>query len=72
MSRMHSLLALALLGTSFHSQLFAEVERTETTEGARIAWYTTWQEGLAEAKRTNRPIMLHSAAPQCSGVPGMW
>ena len=38
----------------------------------RIAWFTTWAEGLAEARRIQRPILLHSAAPQCSGVPGMW
>ncbi|MDF1838861.1 MAG: hypothetical protein P1V35_13405 [Planctomycetota bacterium] len=37
-----------------------------------IAWFGTWKEGLAEAKRTNRPILLMSAAPQCHGVPGMW
>jgi hypothetical protein len=37
-----------------------------------IAWYGTWKDGLAEAKRTDRPILLMSAAPQCHGVPGMW
>ncbi len=41
-----------------------------TTEG--IAWFGTWEGGLAEAKRTGRPILLMSAAPQCNGVPGMW
>ena len=38
----------------------------------RIAWYTTWEQALSDAKRLNRPILLQSAAPQCSGVPGMW
>ena len=37
-----------------------------------IAWFGTWEAGLAEAKRTDRPILLMSAAPQCHGVPGMW
>jgi hypothetical protein len=37
-----------------------------------IAWFGTWQQGLAEAKRTGRPILLMSATPQCHGVPGVW
>ena len=37
-----------------------------------IAWFGSWEGGLAEAKRTGRPIMLMSATPQCRGVPGMW
>ena len=38
----------------------------------RVSWYTSWDQALAEAQRLNRPILLQSAAPQCSGVPGMW
>ena len=38
----------------------------------KIAWYGTLKEGLAEAKRSNRPILLVSAAPQCQNVAGMW
>lgn len=38
----------------------------------RIAWYTDWEQALAIAQETNRPILLQSAAPQCGGVPGMW
>lgn len=38
----------------------------------KIAWYGTLAEGLAEAKRSNRPILLVSAAPQCQNVSGMW
>ncbi|MEO1999666.1 MAG: hypothetical protein ABGZ17_30860 [Planctomycetaceae bacterium] len=37
-----------------------------------IAWYGVLQDGLAEAKRTGKPILLISAAAQCQGVPGMW
>lgn len=37
-----------------------------------IAWYGILEDGLAEAKASNRPIILLSAAPQCAGVPGMW
>jgi hypothetical protein len=39
---------------------------------AEIAWYGTWEGGLAEAGASGRPILLQSAAPQCRGVPGMW
>jgi hypothetical protein len=28
--------------------------------------------GLAEAKRTGKPILFVSAAPHCAGVSGMW
>lgn len=38
----------------------------------RIAWYGTVKSGLAEAKRTNKPILFVSAAPHCLGVPGEW
>jgi len=37
-----------------------------------IAWFGTWDAALAEAKRTRRPILFMSAAPQCHGVPGVW
>jgi ABC-type sugar transport system substrate-binding protein len=37
-----------------------------------IAWFGTWSEALAEAQRTNRPLLFMSAAPQCSRVPGVW
>lgn len=38
----------------------------------RIAWYGQLADGLAEAERTGRPILLVSGAPQCHGVPGVW
>jgi hypothetical protein len=37
-----------------------------------IAWYTTWESGLAEAKRSGRPIMFVAAATQCHGVSGVF
>ena len=37
-----------------------------------IAWYGVLKEGFLEAKRTGKPILFVTAAPQCSGVPGMW
>lgn len=38
----------------------------------RIAWYGTLESGLEEAKRSGRPILLVSGAPQCLGVSGIW
>ena len=37
-----------------------------------IAWHGVLEDGLAEAKRTGKPILFMTAAPQCGGVPGMW
>lgn len=42
----------------------------ELTE--QIAWFGVLNEGLAEAERTGKPILLVSAACQCAGVPGIW
>lgn len=39
---------------------------------AGIAWYSRWDDALAEAKRSNRPILFQSASAQCSGVPGVF
>jgi hypothetical protein len=39
---------------------------------AKIAWYGTLQDGLQEAKRSKRPVLLVAAAPHCHGVPGVW
>lgn len=37
-----------------------------------IAWYGAWQQGLAEAQRSNRPILLVAGAPHCHGISGLW
>ena len=39
---------------------------------AKIAWYGTLKAGLDEAKRSGRPILFVSGAPQCLGVSGIW
>ena len=39
---------------------------------AGVGWWGTWDGALTEAKRTGKPILLLSAAPQCHGVPGIW
>lgn len=42
------------------------------TEKPGIAWYGVLEDARVEAARTGRPILLMSAAPLCTGVPGMW
>ncbi|MDG1894437.1 MAG: hypothetical protein P8J37_05990 [Fuerstiella sp.] len=37
-----------------------------------IAWYTTWETALSEARRSGRPIMFVAAATQCHGVSGVF
>lgn len=57
-------LSIALLGIASLA--------TATEPLARIAWYGQLADGLAEAQRSGRPILLVSGAPQCHGVPGVW
>ncbi|MDH4388429.1 MAG: hypothetical protein QE269_06855 [Fimbriimonas sp.] len=37
-----------------------------------IQYFSTLERGLAEAKRSNRPILFVTGAPHCAGVSGMW
>lgn len=46
--------------------------QNQEPDAPRIAWYPTLESGLAEAERSNRPILFTSAAPQCLGVSGIW
>jgi hypothetical protein len=41
-------------------------------DAPRIQWFGTLEQGLAEAERTGRPILLSAASPSCDRVPGMW
>jgi hypothetical protein len=45
-------------------------DQAKATSG--IQWFSSWDAGVAEAKRTGRPILLVSAAPHCAGVSGIW
>ncbi len=82
-----SLVALLFLGLVSSGPVHAQRDGSRAPDGkereaapgtvevpveAGIAWFGTWNAGLAEAKRTGRPILLMSGAPQCHGVPGMW
>lgn len=37
-----------------------------------IGWIPTWQQALAEARQTCKPILLMAGQPSCGGVPGVW
>mgnify|MGYP006915993796 CR=1 FL=1 len=61
-----SLLAITL------SLAIGTLANAEDNPIPRIAFYGNLADGLAEAKRSGRPILLVSAAPSCLGVPGVW
>jgi hypothetical protein len=65
-------LSLSLIFAAPALAVSQDAAKAESGEGAAIAWYGTWEQGAAEAKRLGLPIFLHSAAPRCGGVPGMW
>ena len=52
--------------------LLGPVTVANADETPKVIWYGTLQGGLAEAKRSNRPILLLSAAPHCQSVSGVW
>ena len=37
-----------------------------------IVWYPILKDGIAEAKRTNKPIMFMAVASQCGGISGVF
>ena len=67
---------ITLLAGVFLAAPFISNAQAEALKGAvkteNIAWFGTWEGGLAEARRTGRPILLISGAPQCHNVPGVW
>lgn len=44
----------------------------QTRPAGGIQWFSRLKDGLAEARKTGRPILFLSAAPSCGGVPGVW
>jgi len=62
-----SLIAVVFLG----AVALAPAQKDSGKHG-KIAWHGTWKGGLAEAQRTDKPILLISGVPQCHSVPGVW
>lgn len=48
------------------------VRSADASSEEGIAWIPTINQGLTEARRLNKPVMLISAAPACAGVSGIW
>lgn len=69
---MSLLLSLPLLLAQQEPAETLAVEPAATTAPARIQWFGTLDEALAEAKRTNRPLLMTAAAPSCRGIAGKW
>lgn len=44
----------------------------ESDKDPGIQWFGTLEGGLNEAKRTGKPILLMSGAPQCRTISGLW
>ena len=73
-NRLLNLLLLAALALLLWLPLALQAQATPAEPQAeeRITWFGTWQDGLAEARRSGRPILLMAGAVQCHGVSGTW
>ncbi len=67
-----TLLTCSLLALQAPAQELETVEAQEPATAGTPAWFGRLDDARAEAERTGRPLLLMSAAPQCSGAPGMW
>jgi len=47
-------------------------EYTQDPGAQGIVWYPVLEDGVAEAKRSNRPMLFMAAASQCDGVSGVF
>ena len=63
---------LALLSSTLPAEEKPASAVAASSPDARIAWFGTWESAKREARRSQRPILLVSAAPFCHSVPGMW
>lgn len=70
--KMMTLALGGLLTPWVHPAAGAAAPAKKEAAPAKIAWFGTWKEGLAEAKRTGRPILLIAATPHCHNVSGLW
>lgn len=76
---MHAVHAALLLSAALAAPAAAQAVPTATPAAphaaavpAGVNWFTDLRAGLAEAKRTGRPVMLLAATPSCGGIPGTW
>lgn len=71
MLRWFRLIAVGTVLLVVHYPSFAQKGTAQIGEPG-VAWYCRWDTALAEAKRSQRPILFMAAAAQCSGVPGVF
>jgi hypothetical protein len=75
-SRIIAAVAAAFLGAGLapaaRAQTASKPAAKAPAPAGGIQWFTRLRDGLAEAKRTGKPILFLSAAPSCGGVPGVW
>jgi ABC-type sugar transport system substrate-binding protein len=71
-SRIIAAVAAAFLGAGLAPAARAQTASKAPAPAGGIQWFTRLKDGLAEAKRTGKPILFLSAAPSCGGVPGVW
>ena len=68
-----SVLALSTVSSFARGPKPMEIGASEQAIGTpSVAWYTTWDTALEEAKRSQRPIFFMAAAAQCNGVSGVF
>lgn len=72
MRHLKTLIVPLVLVAAVAAPSLAAPPKLAATKPAQIAWFGTWKQGLAEAKRSGRPILLISAAPHCRNISGMW
>ncbi|MBS1992219.1 MAG: hypothetical protein JSS83_16970 [Cyanobacteria bacterium SZAS LIN-3] len=67
--------ALTVVATGGAAKAQSPIKSQATTteqSSAAIGWIPTWDQAIAEARQTRKPILLIAAAPSCGGVPGVW
>lgn len=66
------LMCAALTAASLSPAAADDKPETKASPRGGIQWFATWVQAEAEAKRTQRPILLVSAAPHCKNISGEW
>lgn len=61
------LLFISSIELSFSGEVMAQ----PYGEGG-INWYPSFDQGMAMARKLNKPVLLVSAAPHCRNISGMW
>lgn len=57
-----------------HCGFCEEVGHDDDCAGATrdVNWYGLWEDAVAEAERTGKPLLIHMGSPRHIRVPGVW